>query len=578
MRHGHRFPWRISGQTLLGPLAVGIGAVTGLFAVLFRWLIEQVQAFGFGHFAEGYASLALVMVPTVAGLLVGLIVYYFAREAKGHGVPEVMYAIVEKGGIIRPRVPFVKMVASALTIGTGGSAGREGPIVQIGAGLGSTAGQMFRMSDDRIKTLVGCGVAAGISATFNAPVAGVIFALEVILGDFVASTFSVLVLSSVAAAATSYAFWGNIPAFQVPQYRMVHPVELGLYALLGVIAGVVAVIYVRTLYATEDAFDRWRIPEPVKPAIGGLLFGAIAVILPESRGTGYGFMSQGLLGHLPLYIMAALVLAKILTTSLTLGSGGSGGVFAPGLFIGVMTGGAFGALVHSLWPGLTAETGAYALVGMGAVFAGATQAPITAVLMLFEMTRDYRIILPMMVAVAVSWMVASLWGRETIYTLKLARRGVDWRGGRNVQILRRLRVAAAMTADVHAVDADATLEDVIDLMQKTRHNGFPVVEKGGRLVGVITLHDVRNVPLEGRLLTPVRRAMTQNPITVTPQDTLEEALHRISVRDVGRLPVVDPAEPRLLVGVLTRSDILQAYDRAVVDQNPGTADPSSTHT
>lgn len=562
--------WRLSGNTLLGVLAVMVGIVSGLFAVLFRWVIEQVSRFGFGMVPEGLTRwVGFPLVPVAGGLVVGLLTYYFAREAKGHGVPEVMYAVAAEGGVIRPRVPFVKMLASAFTIGTGGSAGREGPIVQIGAGLGSTAGQVFKMSEDRIKMLVGCGVAAGISATFNAPVAGVIFALEVILGDFVASTFSFLVLSSVAAAATSYVFWGDIPAFRVPEYQMAHPVELGLYAALGVVAAAVAFLYVRTLYATEDLFDRIRIPEPLKPALGGLLFGLLAVILPESRGTGYEFMDQALLGQMPLYLMALLVLAKIVSTSLTLGSGGSGGVFAPGLFIGVMTGGAFGAVVHGLWPGMTAETGAYALVGMGAVFAGMTQAPITAILMLFEMTRDYRIILPMMVAVVISCMMTAWWSKETIYTLKLVRRGVNWRSGRNADVLRQLRVADAMTTNIHMVPAETDLGYVVALMQQTRHNGFPVVEAGDRLVGVITLQDVRNVKLEGRLQTPVRQVMTRNPVTVTPLDNLEEALHRISVRDVGRLPVVDPADPQRLVGVLTRSDILRAYDRAVVGSQRG---------
>lgn len=567
--------WRPNVNTYLVLLAVLIGVASGLFSILFKWMIDLVRHAatapwpGAGWLAYG----PYLVAPVIGGLLVGPIVNRFAAEAKGHGVPEVMYAVAKKGGIIRLRVPIVKAIASALTIGTGGSAGREGPIVQIGSGLGSVTGQWFRMSEDRIKTLLACGAAAGIAATFNAPIGGAIFALEVILGEFTAYTFSLIVVSAVAAAAVSHVFWGNVPVLQVPQYQLVNPGEFLLYAGLGLLAAGVALLYTRVLYFTEDLFDgERRVPEWVKPAIGGLLFGSVALLLPESFGAGYEVMDKALLGHLPLALMATLVLVKILTTSLTIGSGGSGGIFAPGLFIGTMLGGAFGAVVHGLWPETTAASGAYALVGMGAVFAGMTQAPITGILLIFEMTRDYRIILPLMLACVIASLASGAISRETIYTLKLLRRGISLRAGRDVRVLQSLRVRDVMSTGVETVPVSASVGHVVERMGRSRHNGFPVVDGANRLVGVITLMDVRNLELPGRLETPVAKAMTQHLVTVTPEDTLEEALHRITFRDVGRLPVVDPQDPSRLVGLVTRSDILKGYERSVLAGGNGVPD------
>lgn len=572
---GGKFSWfgagrRPTGNTYLVVLAVLVGVVSGLFAVLFKWMIDVVRHLVEAPWpADGLLFYGrYLVVPVVGGLLVGPIVYFFAREAKGHGVPEVMAAVAKRGGIIRLQVPIIKAIASALTIGTGGSAGREGPIVQIGSGMGSVIGQWLRMSEDRIKTLLACGAAAGIAATFNAPIAGAIFALEVILGEFTAYTFSLIVMAAVAGAATSHVFWGNQPALAVPQYQLVHPAEYLLYAGLGLLAAGMAWLYIQTLYFTEDRFEAMRpVPEWVQPALGGVLFGAVALAIPESFSTGYEVMDLAFAGKLSFVLMAALAFAKVLTTSLTLGSGGSGGVFAPGLFIGTMLGGAFGAAVHSAFPGITAEPGAYALVGMGAVFAGMTQAPITGILMIFEMTRDYRIILPLMLACGLASLVAGAIRKETIYTLKLARRGINIRAGRDVGLLRRLAVADAMAAPVQTVPLGVTVDHVVRLMADSRHNGFPVVDSQGRLAGMITLQDVRSLKLPGRLQTPVERAMTRELVTVTERDSLEEALHRITFRDIGRLPVIDPDDPSRLVGLITRSDILNAYDRALLHQN-----------
>ncbi|MDX1388537.1 MAG: chloride channel protein, partial [Acidobacteriota bacterium] len=417
-------------------LLVGLGA--GLGAIVFRWLIDLVRWVSFEWLpgvTAGWGPAYIVIAPTIGGLLVGPLIYFFAREAKGHGVPEVMEAVALRGGRIRPVVAAVKSIASSLTIGTGGSVGREGPIVQIGSTIGSTVGQVFRMSDDRVRNLVACGAAGGVAATFNAPIAGVIFALEVILGNFSIRSFGTVVIASVTASAVGRAAFGDVPAFGIPEYALNSLWEFPLYLLVGVAAAGVAVVYTRMIYASEDLFDSWgKVPEWSKAAFGGLLLGGLALAygavpalgygrVPQVYGVGYETIESGLLGSETLLVMLALVGLKILATSITLGSGGSGGVFAPGLFIGSMLGGSLGLLFAHLVPGVPGPPGAYALVGMGAVFAGSTHASMTAVLIIFEMTGDYKIILPLMLSVVTATLLSSvLLKRETIYTLKLTRR------------------------------------------------------------------------------------------------------------------------------------------------------------
>jgi CIC family chloride channel protein len=451
--------------------AIAVGAGTGLGAVLFIRLIAFVQQVFFegGETVLGFLGRGLfILTPALGGLLAGPIIAFFAKEAKGHGVPEVMQAIALRGGRIRPRVVVAKVVASALCIGSGGSAGREGPIVQVGAALGSTLGQWLRMSEARIRNLVACGAAAGIAATFNAPIAGVVFAMEIILGELHLGDMGNVVISAVTASTVARVFLGDRPAFAIPNYGMQTPWEVLLYALLGVLAALAAVGFIRLLYALEDRFDGWHFPEALKPAVGGLLLGGLAVLypmvlvaggvppneallglplaqnLPHIFGSGFPTIEGALLGQLSFGLLLVLVLLKPLATSLTLGSGNSGGVFAPALFTGAALGGAFGRVVEFLAPGATAGPGAFAIVGMAAVFAGAARAPFTAILIVFEMTNDYRLIVPLMAGVIVSLIVAERLHRESIYTLKLTRRGIHLRRGRDVDVMETVRVDEVM--------------------------------------------------------------------------------------------------------------------------------------
>jgi CIC family chloride channel protein len=547
-------------------LVVGLGA--GFGAVVFRWLINSFTTLAFdgGRQALGFLGhYYVLLVPAIGGLFVGPMIYRFAREAKGHGVPEVMEAVALKGGRIRPIVVVIKALASSICIGTGGSAGREGPIVQIGSALGSTVGQALRMSDDRIRMLVACGAAGGIAATFNAPVAGVLFALEIILGEFTVAHFSTVVIASVTASVIARVFLGNVPAFAVPEYALRSPWELPLYILLGVVAAPVGVGFIRTLYRLEDTFDAWNFPEYLKPVVGGLGVGAIGLFAPQIFGVGYAGIEAVLHNGTALSTLAILLVAKVLATSLTLGSGGSGGVFAPSLFMGAMLGGAFGDLVHRALPNITALPGAYALVGMAAVFAAGAHAPITAIIILFEMTGDYRIILPLMLSTVIATLLAQHLESESIYTMKLSRRGVRLERGRDIDVMQSVRVAEAMTTEVEPVPVDMHLSELARRFQNDRRHAFPVIDHDGALYGIVSLQDVeRTLTRESGNKLTAGDIATRSLVTAYPDEPMRVALKRMGPRDLSTLPVVDRGSPHKLLGIIRRRDIVKAYNVGIM--------------
>jgi CIC family chloride channel protein len=555
--------WQPPEEVVLIATALIVGLGGGLGAVVFRWLINSFTYLSFDVMREWLWFMGpayVIVVPAIGGAFVGPMIYFFAREAKGHGVPEVMEAVALKGGRIRPIVAVIKSLASSICIGSGGSVGREGPIVQIGSALGSTLGQLLKLSDERIRNLVACGAAAGIAATFNAPIAGVIFALEIILGEFSVGYFSTVVISSVAASVVGRVAFGNVPAFVIPEYSLVSPWELLLYVLLGGLAGLVALLFVHAVYWFEDLFDAWRFPEYAKPVVGGLLVGGIGFYSPKVFGVGYPAIEDALLGKMLLGSMGLLILVKILATSLTIGSGGSGGVFAPSLFIGAVLGGLFGTLANQMLPDITAAPGAYALVGMAAVFAGAAHAPITAIIILFEMTNDYRIILPLMLAVVFSALLSRKLYRESIYTLKLARRGVRLEFGRDIDVMQGVLVGEAMTTDLDTVDADLSLIELDQAFHETHHHGFPVLDSHGDLFGVVTVQDLERAKERGSIEgLRVHNIATRQILVAHPDEPVWAALKRLGIRDVGRLPVVDRQNPQRLVGLIRRYDIVRAY-------------------
>ncbi len=449
----------------------------------------------------------------------------------------------------------MKATASALCIGTGGSVGREGPIVQIGAALGSTLGQLLEFPEARRRLLVACGAAAGISATFNAPIAGVFFAIELILADVDVDALGALLLASVTADIIGRGVFGSTPFLTLPGFDVRTPWEYGLCAGLGIVAAVVGVGFSRSLYALEDAADRlWHGPEALRPAVGGVALGALLLAVPQLYGVGYPVMRQAVEGRYVVWMLVALVAAKILATSLTMAIGGSGGVFAPSLFLGAALGSAYGAVASGLAPDIAGPAGAYGVVGMAAVFAAASRAPVTAVVIIFELTGDYRMVLPLMTAVAMAILLAGILDRESIYTLKLRRRGIDLGFASHNPAL-QVPVGDAMHAPPLPVKQSAGVATAAAQLAASGRGVLPVTDGSGRLLGVVSargLEDTLETPSPGGDATAVQ------PVDALRADsTLEDAVRAFAFDDLEELPVVD-SDGRL-IGWLTHADVVRAY-------------------
>lgn len=552
-------------------MAVIVGVLAAGGAIGLRWLIAGAQWF----FFDGGASLMetiglhgslgrihLLLVPAVGMVIVSAIVRRFAPEAGGHGVPEVQYAVRMRGGKIRPRVALVKAVASGISIGSGGSVGREGPIVQIGSALGSTVGQIAGLGSERIKVLVAAGAAAAIGATFNAPIAGVMFAVEVILISLGARSLSLVVIASVSATALSQAVLGREPAFRlIQQFTLVNEGEFLFYLLLGVVIGVLATLYIRSVYWFESSFERWQTGPTVKALVGGLAVGALGYFgSTHIFGVGHEGVELALSGDLAIRLMLLLVLLKMLATSITLGARGSGGVFAPALFIGAMAGGAFGAIVHNAFPTWTAPSGAYALVGMAALFGAAAHAPITAIVVLFEMTDDYQIILPLMFTVVLSYLIAGRLFQDSIYSFKLRRRGALAGVSSETSVLDFVLVADAMSEEFETVGPELSLRELAEKAHTSRTRSWPVVDSDEKVLGIVTETDLAKGALEAEPDTVrVEDVMTKAVITCVSHDTLRRAFRRFAELDVQLIPVVDEEEHDQLIGVLRRHEMSWAY-------------------
>src|ERR1700722_9411304 len=433
--------WARGTRPGLFSIAAVVGSAAGLGAVAFRSLVYGFTWLATGHIQfgqQGYVGSShlpwlglgfVVVIPVVGGLIYGPLIYRYAREARGHGVPEVMVAVAENGGRIRPQVRLVKAVASAVCIGTGGSVGREGPIVQIGSALASAFGQWTRMPENRMRILVACGAAGGIAATFNAPITGVFFGVEIILRELSVDALFTVMLSAMLADAIAIPFLGShrfLSGFP-PDIALVHPRNYLLIAVLAVAAGLIGLLFKTVLYKTEDLWDRWWTgrPEWARPAVGGIALGLLLLALPQLYGVGYPVMYKAVGGSYALWFLIVLAAGKIIACSLTIGIGGSGGVFAPSLFIGATSGMAFGEIAAHLIGPAAGQPALYAVVAMGAVFAAAARAPLTAVASVVEMTGDYTLTLPVMLAVAIATATSRILSYGTIYTTKLLRRGTD---------------------------------------------------------------------------------------------------------------------------------------------------------
>ncbi|MBN2339886.1 MAG: chloride channel protein [Deltaproteobacteria bacterium] len=558
-------------------LAAVIGVLGGFGAVLFRELIDIIRttAFAGGSSTDALAQTPwywIVLPPAAGGLVVGPLIYFFAREAKGHGIPEVMNAVSNRGGKIRKRVMTVKTIASAITIGSGGSVGREGPIVQIGAGVGSAIGQLLGFDGNKLIILLGCGAAAGMAATFNAPIAGVILAVEVIIGSATISVFSPLVVASVSGTVVTRLIYGDETFIEVPDYTLLNPaLELPLYLALGVAAGVTAMLFTRGIVLFEDLWDKAKIPQWLSPAIGGAMVGGVALFFPQVLGVGYETVFKAVHGQEVLWVLVALIFLKIFAAGTSLGSGGSGGVFAPSLFVGACLGGAFGLVVEQVFPGQTAHSGAYALVGMGAVLAGTTHAPITAILMLFEITTTYTIILPLMFSCIISLVLSTKLFSTSIFTTRLKRRGVRLRSSAESELMRSTKVRRLLRPFPETMLPVTPASKVVEgaLLSPMGHQY--VVDSNNKLLGEISLNRIKNILREQSLDDALMLAVDMMDSEVTAvrlDDTLDMAMGHISRQDTEMLPVVD--ENDQLMGSITRHDIMVFFEHEILRNEAAT--------
>lgn len=548
-----------------------MGVAGGLAAVALDALLEGIEEAGRWVAANVFSFLGdfkIAVVPVLGALAAGPLIYRGAIEAKGHGVPEVMEAVALRGGRIRPRVALVKSVASAFTIGSGGSAGREGPIVQIGATLGSSLAQFFDMSESRMRTLVAAGAAAGVAAAFNAPLAGVFFSLEVILQRFTTRGFAVVVLSAISSSVVWRAFKGNAPVFDVPLFSLESPIELLFYLGLGAAAAVVAVAFVWTLYRIEDLFEEMRFLEDLKPALGAVPVGLLGVASVLVFGTGIEGINQALRGELAVTTLLMLLAAKIAATSFTLGSGASGGIFSPSLFLGAMLGGVFGRVLTEQFPGVAGPEGAYVLVGMAAVFAAAAQAPMTSILIVFEMTNDYRIMLALMLACVTSTLVYGALKRDSIYMVKLRRKGVELDQGRARHLLESVPVARVFVRDVPVLQMPSSFEDAVALLEETNQDALLVVSDG-RLFGTVFASDIREALAEER--HDLSDVISKDVPACRVEESLDDALRKMAPRGLHVLPVID-SEGRVL-GSVSREAIFRAYGTALAEEERGAGPP-----
>ena len=561
----------ISENTILVGFAVAIGLVTAVgviafykaidlaYLVFYEWPAQYLPA---GQFATYRPVL------TAAAFAVAWAIWRrYSRGGDGLTVPDVQLSVVRHRGRVLIKPALARTLASAVTIGGGGSAGSEGPVAVLGSAVGSALGRSFRFSPERVRVLVGCGAAGAISAAFNAPLAGAFFALEEILGSFRIAAFPPVVVSSVVGAVVSRAAFGNHPAFPIPReygYTLVREVVL-FYPLLGVLCGVVAALFVRAHFAIGAAAIRTRIPQAVLPWAGGALVGVLVYLSGGLLiGTGHLAIPIEAFGRMAWWLLALLALGKILTTAVTLQTGGSGGLFTPSLYVGAATGGAFGVALLALFPSLPLSPEAYALVGMGAVVAAATGAPITGILLVFEMTNDYAIVLPLMLSVAIAHLVARHLEPDNLYSGWLRRRGERIEHGADRDVLAGLRVADACDFNAIVVHEGQPLVTLLDHIGHRNQAIFPVVDDDGALLGVLTTADLGAVARADRSLDAMLLAadvLTPSGC-LAPDDSLLEAVRQMGVRGEASLPVVDPKSGKLM-GVVNRSQILSLYERAV---------------
>jgi len=573
-------------MVLISFLAAGIGLIAGLIAFILYRLIGLFTNIAFyGRFVADFTSarhnhlgLWVIPIPVIGGIIVGIMAKYGSSKIKGHGIPEAMEAVMISRSRIAPRVAILKPLSAAIAIGTGGPFGAEGPIIQTGGAVGSLVGQVFHTTASERKVLLACGAAAGMSATFNTPIAGVILAIELLLFEFKARSFIPLVVASTLATAVHMQLLGAGPMFAVRAMDFGVPRALPFYLALAVICGLAAVAFSKTLYWVEDQFEKLPVDELWWPAIGALGLGIIGYFVPRILGVGYDTIGDILNGDLALKLLVVVMIAKAAALVVSLGSGTSGGLLAPMFMSSAALGGVFAMGANRLFHGAKLSGGAFALVAMGAVFGAAARAPFAFIIFAFEITRDYNSVLPLMlVTVIASGVAMLLMPRSSIMTEKLERRGLHIHQDYEADVLQQVRVAETMDPDVPVLTADMRVGELADRIARrdpeaNRHQGMVIVEsagnnKEGKLAGMITRGDVlRALDKDPSGSMSVLDAGTRNLIVTYPDEMLHEASAKMLRNNIGRLPVVDREHPDRVVGYLGRPGILAARVRRMDDE------------
>ncbi len=567
-------------QIVLFSVASLTGVASGLAAVLLRLSIVGMTNL-LSAIPRTIGLVGWVIMPVVGALASGILTTRFAQETSGHGIPDVMEAYTLREGRIRPRVPLLKTVTAALTIGSGGSGGQEGPIAQIGSGAGSYLAQLLKLDSRDMRTLVVCGTSSGIAAIFGAPLGGSLFGIEILVGELTAISVIPVILASVVSVAVSSALLGpNISPFAAPPFALTSYLELLFYLVMGLAFGLFGKAWVKVFHGIEDLFAKLRVSRWFKPAIGATLVGLLSIpvialeflfgysgvfaegssYVPAIMGDGYAFVNSALLGQATWIALLAFGVLKMISTSLSIGSGGSGGIFAPTLYIGAGLGGAFGYLMSWLVPSVVTQPEAYALVGMAAMFAGAAHVPITCIVIIMEVTGGYGMILPLMIAVSSSYVVGSAVMPDSIYTMSLRKRGVTLRRGIYIDALRSVRVDQAMTANPVILSPDMTASEALRIVATTHHTRFPVVDRDGHVVGVMVAEVLEeHLDETGREIT-VERLMARDFLRVTSGTTMDEVLHMMTLEREGQAVVTSPSNPERMLGFVTKTDVLRAYE------------------
>lgn len=570
----------------LNSTALLVGVLAGLAAVAFRFLVSGIENLAFtgslaatareeNQFLQSDWGILVFLVPAAGGIAIG-IVRWLLPEVRRQGIAEVMAAVQARGGILRGRTSWGHALISGITVGTGGSTGREGPIGYIGAALGSSMGRRLGFRARDIKVLLGAGCAAGIAATFNAPLGGVLFALELILPEFSTHAFIPVVIATVIGVTVAQYFFGDSPTFHVPEFTLVSAWELSIYLALGVLCGLGGVLFIKIMGRAQDWGEAARLPDWTKPAVGGLIVGVLGLAIFEATrrfgllgseghyhifGTGYATVSGILQGEAFLLIvplLVLLILAKPFASAVTIGSGGGGGVFSSSLFQGALYGALVGLVANAIWPDITAPVSAYALVGMGAFYAATGRATLTTIVLLSELTSGYTIVLPLMFAAVTADAVSIGLSRDSIYTVRLRKRGIVYEHDRVQSPLDFITVGEAMNKDVDALPGEVTVGEAWNRMMDMGHQGYPVVDEDDALIGVVTRRDMAKRLEEDKGQSMLKDVVSGLLITAFPEEMLHRARDRIYRQDIGRLIVVDPEDRRRIVGILTRSDLLRA--------------------